>query len=69
MNILAIESSCDDTGVAVVKDGREVLSSGREVLRAPLVRQGGRSPWSAVTAKSKALCFTAAHCEKMLRFL
>ena len=27
MNILAIESSCDDTGVAVVKDGREVLSS------------------------------------------
>lgn len=27
MNILAIESSCDDTGCAVVKDGREVLSS------------------------------------------
>ncbi len=27
MNILAIESSCDDTGAAVVKDGREVLSS------------------------------------------
>ena len=27
MNILAIESSCDDTGVAVVRDGREVLSS------------------------------------------
>ena len=27
MNILAIETSCDDTGVAVVKDGREVLSS------------------------------------------
>lgn len=27
MNILAIESSCDDTGVAIVKDGREVLSS------------------------------------------
>ena len=48
---------------------REVLSSGREVLRAPLVRKGGLCPWSAVTAKSKALCFTAAHCEKMLRFL
>ena len=27
MNILAIESSCDDTGVAVVRDGRKVLSS------------------------------------------
>lgn len=27
MNILAIESSCDDTGAAVVKDGREVISS------------------------------------------
>ena len=27
MNILAIESSCDDTGVAVVKDGRKVLSN------------------------------------------
>ena len=27
MNILAVETSCDDTGVAVVKDGREVLSS------------------------------------------
>ena len=26
MNILAIESSCDDTSAAVVKDGREVLS-------------------------------------------
>ncbi len=27
MNILAFESSCDDTGCAVVKDGREVLSN------------------------------------------
>ncbi len=27
MKILAIETSCDDTSVAVVKDGREVLSS------------------------------------------
>jgi len=27
LNILAIESSCDDTGVAIVRDGREVLSS------------------------------------------
>lgn len=27
MNILSIESSCDDTGAAVVKDGRAVLSS------------------------------------------
>jgi len=28
MNIFAIETSCDETAVAVVKDGREVLSSG-----------------------------------------
>lgn len=27
MNILAIESSCDETAAAVVKDGREILSS------------------------------------------
>ncbi len=27
MNILAFESSCDDTGCAIVKDGREVLSN------------------------------------------
>ncbi|MDR1737181.1 MAG: tRNA (adenosine(37)-N6)-threonylcarbamoyltransferase complex transferase subunit TsaD [Oscillospiraceae bacterium] len=27
MNILAIETSCDETAVAVVRDGREVLSS------------------------------------------
>lgn len=27
MRILAIETSCDDTGAAVVKDGREVLSN------------------------------------------
>ena len=48
---------------------REALSSGREVLRAPLARRDGRSAWSAVTLKSKVLCFTAAHCEKMLRFI
>lgn len=27
MNILGVESSCDETAVAVVKDGREILSS------------------------------------------
>ena len=27
MNILAIESSCDDTAAAVVRDGRTVLSN------------------------------------------
>ena len=26
MNILAFESSCDETAVAVVRDGRQVLS-------------------------------------------
>ena len=27
VNILAIESSCDETSIAVVKNGREVLSN------------------------------------------
>lgn len=27
MNILGIETSCDDTGVAIVKDGREIIAS------------------------------------------
>ncbi len=26
MNILAIESSCDETAVAIVRDGRKVLT-------------------------------------------
>ena len=26
MNILAVESSCDETAVAIVKDGREILT-------------------------------------------
>ena len=26
MNILAVESSCDETAVAIVSDGREVLT-------------------------------------------
>ena len=26
MNILAVESSCDETAVAIVRDGREVLT-------------------------------------------
>ena len=30
MNILAFESSCDETAVAVVRDGRTLLSDERE---------------------------------------
>ena len=48
---------------------RETLSSGREAMRAPLARRNGGSAWSAVTLKSKVLCFVAAHCEKLLRFI
>ena len=48
---------------------RETLSSGREAMRAPLARRNGGSAWSAVTLKSKVLCFIAAHCEKLLRFI
>lgn len=48
---------------------RETLSSGREAMRAPLARRNVGSAWSAVTLKSKVLCFIAAHCEKLLRFI
>lgn len=48
---------------------REVLKNSRRVLRAPLIRKGGRNAWHAVSAKSKVLCFMAAHCEKLLRFI
>ena len=48
---------------------REVMSSSREVIGAPLVRRDGRSAWSAVTLKSKALCLAAARFEKLLRFI
>lgn len=48
---------------------RETLSYGREAMRAPLARRNGGSAWSAVTLKSKVLCFVAAHCEKLLRFI
>ena len=48
---------------------RETLSYGREAMRAPLARRNGGSAWSAVTLKSKVLCFIAAHCEKLLRFI
>ena len=48
---------------------RETLASGREVMRAPLARRNGGSAWSAVTLKSKVLCFIVARCEKLLRFI
>ena len=33
INILAIETSCDETSVAVVKNGKEVLSNHLKKLR------------------------------------
>ena len=55
MNILAIETSCDETAAAVVRDGREVLSSvvsSQIALHAP---HGGVVPELAARAHLEAL--------------
>ena len=44
MNILAIESSCDETAAAVVKDGREVLSNIVNTQIAEHTKYGGVVP-------------------------
>ncbi len=55
MNILAIETSCDETAAAVVRDGREVLSSqvsSQIALHAP---HGGVVPELAARAHLEML--------------
>ena len=32
MNILGIESSCDETAASVIKDGREIISNGDNII-------------------------------------
>ncbi|MBR2743669.1 MAG: tRNA (adenosine(37)-N6)-threonylcarbamoyltransferase complex transferase subunit TsaD [Clostridia bacterium] len=44
MNILAIESSCDETAAAVVRDGREVLSNIVNTQIAEHIKYGGVVP-------------------------
>ena len=65
MKILAIESSCDETGVAVVEDGRKILSN--EVLSQIEIhaRYGGVVPEIASRAHTEAITpLTRAALEK-----
>ena len=63
------EAAGPENAEAELAHCRETLASGREVMRAPLARRNGGSAWSAVTLKSKVLCFIVARCEKLLRFI
>ncbi len=47
MNILAIKSSCDETAVAIVRDGREVLCDCIASQVALHREYGGLRNWSA----------------------
>lgn len=61
MNILAVESSCDETAVAVVKDGREILSNEISSQIAIHALYGGVVPEIASRAHTEAIsCLTAS---------
>ncbi|MBQ7647035.1 MAG: tRNA (adenosine(37)-N6)-threonylcarbamoyltransferase complex transferase subunit TsaD [Clostridia bacterium] len=56
MNILAIESSCDETAVSIVKDGREILSG---VVASQIdihAKFGGVVPEIASRAHTECIC-------------
>jgi len=57
--ILAIESSCDETAVAVVRGGREILSSEIMSSATEHVRFGGVVPEIASRAHTTAISLTA----------
>lgn len=63
MNILAFESSCDDTGASIVKDGREVLSSVVASQVPEHVLYGGVVPEIASRRHCESI---SAVCEKAL---
>ncbi len=64
MNILAIETSCDETGVAVIKDGREVLANQVASSEELHKETGGIVP--EVAARQQLSCFIPM-LEKTLR--
>jgi N6-L-threonylcarbamoyladenine synthase len=55
MNILAIETSCDETAAAVVKDGREILSNVTATSAGIHARTGGVIPEDAARKQIKAI--------------
>ncbi|MBQ3378920.1 MAG: tRNA (adenosine(37)-N6)-threonylcarbamoyltransferase complex transferase subunit TsaD [Clostridia bacterium] len=59
MKILAIESSCDETAAAVVKDGREVLSNIVNTQIAEHVKYGGVVPEIASRRHVENISFVA----------
>ena len=59
MNILAFESSCDDTGAAVVRDGREVLSSVIASQVPEHILYGGVVPEIASRRHCESICGVA----------
>ena len=56
MNILAIESSCDDTAAAVVRDGRQILSNVVASQVPEHVLYGGVVPEIASRRHTEAIC-------------
>ncbi|MCQ2462029.1 MAG: tRNA (adenosine(37)-N6)-threonylcarbamoyltransferase complex transferase subunit TsaD [Clostridia bacterium] len=56
MNILAIESSCDDTAAAVVKDGREILSKAVASQVTEHIVYGGVVPEIASRRHTESIC-------------
>jgi len=67
MNILGIESSCDETACAVVRDGREVLSS-VVYTQIPLHRPyGGVVPEVASRAHIEKIAGVVAEAQKLFR--
>ncbi len=55
MNILSIETSCDETSVAIVRNGREVLSNGIASQIAEHMKTGGVVPELAAREHMKAM--------------
>ncbi|KKQ23636.1 MAG: putative tRNA threonylcarbamoyladenosine biosynthesis protein Gcp [Microgenomates group bacterium GW2011_GWC1_37_12b] len=68
MNILAIESSCDETAAAVIKDGTEILSSIIASSQAMHEKYGGIVPEVASREQLKCILPTITEATKSLDY-
>ena len=68
MNILAIESSCDETATAVIKDGTEILSSIIASSQAMHEKYGGIVPEVASREQLKCILPTITEATKSLDY-
>jgi len=68
MNILAIESSCDETAAAVVKDGTKILSSVIATSAAMHAKYGGIVPEVAAREQLKVIIPTIHEATKNLSY-